>query len=87
MEHAIKHTDAIEQAKFMLLPPEQRDLMIWMNGRETNGAVAEALRDIAELKPIVERHDFWFKVGAIVVGIITFLGPLMFYGLTKAFGG
>jgi len=43
----IIHTDALQQARFAALTPEQQMLEIWLNTNETNGHVADAQRDIA----------------------------------------
>ena len=94
MVKEVKHTDAIEQAKFLALSPEQQALMIWLNGNETNGAVADALRDIAALALNIQKHDarltaleHWQIKAASVIGASIIAAPFFFYGLTKALGG
>ena len=42
MVEGLKHTSAAEQEEFVALPQATQLLRIWLNGKETNGAVAEA---------------------------------------------
>ena len=77
MDEAISHTSFAEQQAFLALTPEQQNLRIYLNGKETNGKLAEAVRDIAELRPMVRRHDFAFKVAAVVFGAIIAIGPFI----------
>ena len=51
----IKHTDAFSQARFVALTQEQQMLEIWLNTRETNGHVATALSQIADLEKAREK--------------------------------
>ena len=53
LSEGVKHTDAAQQARFAQLTQEQQLLEIWLNGRETNGHVADAMRDIAVLKETI----------------------------------
>lgn len=46
-EGEFKHTDAAEQEAFLGKTQASQLLEIWLNGRETNGHVAEAFRQIA----------------------------------------
>jgi hypothetical protein len=45
----LHHVDAEELRRFRALATEEKLEEIFLNGRETNGAVADALRDIARL--------------------------------------
>jgi hypothetical protein len=46
----VTHTDAHDLARFEALTIPEQLREIWLNGRETNGNVADALRDIADIK-------------------------------------
>ena len=46
----IKHTDAEQQARFAALTTDQKLLEVWLNTRETNGAVAQAFHDIETVR-------------------------------------
>lgn len=81
MTDGVKHVDAAEQADFETKTVSEKLLLIWLNGRETNGAVAEVKRDIAVMRPKVERHDFAFKVAAVAFGLIIAAGPFIVWGL------
>ena len=50
-----KHTDAAEWDRFMALPQPAQWAEIWMNTRETNGHVAEAFKQIADLTKEVQK--------------------------------
>jgi hypothetical protein len=50
MMSGLDHTDARDQARFRALPTEEQMLEIWLNTRETNGHVAETMRDVHELQ-------------------------------------
>ena len=96
-----KHTDAVEQAKFLASPPDQRELEIWLNGRETNGAVGDALRDIAALQDHLTKHDGkfeqhdermtalekWQIKAAAIIGAAIVVGPAFFWLLSAILGG
>ena len=82
MADEIIHTSWAAQREFLDLSPEQQNLKIWMSSQETNGKVAQAMRDIAELTPLVKRHDFVFKVAALAFAAIIASGPFII-----AFGG
>ena len=41
-----RHTDAAEMESFLAKPQSAQLLEIWLNGRETNGHVAELRRDL-----------------------------------------
>lgn len=86
MPDTIKHTSWAEHESFLALPPASQNLMIYMASKETNGALAEVIRDIAEMKPIVKRHDFVFRVVAIAFGAIIAIGPFILWGLTTLEG-
>lgn len=51
----IKHTDAIQLARFNAMTADEQIREIWLNTRETNGHVAEAMRDIAHLEELREK--------------------------------
>ena len=73
------HTDAIEQAKFLALTQDEQLLQIWLNGRETNGNVAEAFRQIKDnlnAVPADQHRMMWFAFRAFCV-----LGPLSYAAL------
>lgn len=75
----VQHTDARELAAFEALGVDAKLREIWLNGRETNGKVAEAMRDIAAIQPVVQRHDFWFRVAAVAVAALVAIGPAVFW--------
>lgn len=87
----IKHTDAYEQARFVALTSEQQMLEIWLNTRETNGHVADAMRDIAELKefrdedlkPWMSGVDRKFIAAAAVIAFILAIAPVVFFVLNQ----
>lgn len=81
MADGVKHVDAAEQAAFQRKNTDEKLLEIWLNGRETNGSVAEVRKEIAVMRPKVERHDFAFKVAVVVFGFIIAAGPFIVYGL------
>lgn len=91
LSNEIKHTDAAQQARFVSLTPEQQSLEIWLNTRETNGAVADAKRDIAaleafrdhELKPWMSSVDKRLNGAAAVIGFILVIAPFVFFALNK----
>lgn len=45
----VKHTDADELRRFRALTTEEKLEEIFLNGRETNGGLADAIREIARL--------------------------------------
>lgn len=47
MPDGLKHTDAFDMELFLSKPVSAQLLEIWLNGRETNGSIAEAKRDIS----------------------------------------
>ena len=81
MPGEVPHTSWAEQQEFLALPPASQNLMIYMSSKETNGKLAEAIKDIARLKPMVQRHDFAFKVAALVFGGVIAAGPFIVWGL------
>lgn len=90
MTGGIAHTDAVEQAKFLALKPDEQLLQIWLNGRETNGSVADAVRDIAALKDKQEIHDARlikletrYAIAAAVLAFILVVAPFLFWGLDR----
>ena len=90
LSNEIKHTDAMQQAQFVQLTPEQQSLEIWLNTRETNGHVADAKRDIAaleafrdnELKPWMASVDRKLAGAATVIAFILAAAPFVFFALT-----
>lgn len=91
LSNEIKHTDAEEQARFIALSPERQSLEIWLNTRETNGHVADAITDIAALKTWREKELMpWMAsvdkrlIGAAAVfAFILIMAPFVFAGLMK----
>lgn len=88
MVDEVTHTDARELAEFEALPVAAKLREIWLNGRETNGKVAEAVRDIAEVQARQETHaarisrtEHWQIRAAAVGAAAIVLGPLVFTGL------
>ena len=83
------HVAAHEQAAFMRKSADEKMLEIWLNGRETNGNVATAIRDIRELKrlePRVATIERWqIRVMAVVAAAL-FSGPGVFWLLSQKFG-
>lgn len=53
----VEHTSFDDQQAFLRLPVEQQNLKIWLNGNETNGKVAEALRRISKAEQAIVTHD------------------------------
>lgn len=82
---SLEHTDAIQQARFKALSPDDQLMEIWLNTRETNGHVADAVRDIselrqfrdAELKPWMTTVDRRFLVLTTVGSVVMFLVPIV----------
>ena len=82
------HTDAAEQRRFLAMPQQEQLLEIFLNGRETNGHVADLYewkeeRDAKDvvIEAKVEAHDRW--IGRLV-GIGLFIlgaAPFVFFGL------
>ena len=81
MVDEIKHTDAVEQARFAAQTMEQQMLDIWLNTRETNGHVAAVIRELNDLKPKVARHERLFYVAAAIVTALVAGGPFIFWAL------
>ena len=89
MDRDVKHTDAREQATFVSLTPEQQMLEIWLNTRETNGHVADAMIAIAEindwrekeLKPWMAWVDKRLIAAGAVIAFILAAAPFVFYAL------
>lgn len=76
MTDEVTHTDARELAQFEALAVDAKLREIWLNGRETNGKVAEVWARQQRIIPVVERHEFWFKVMGVAVGILTIALPV-----------
>src|SRR5512146_1005253 len=49
-DYEVKHTTYEEEQAFLRLSPEQQNLKIFISSKETNGSVALALRQVAELR-------------------------------------
>ena len=89
------HTSYDEQQDFLALSPAQQNLKIYLNGRETNGNVAEALRRIGKLEEArisdqqrADLHDARlgrletrYAVAAGVLAAILTGAPILFWGL------
>jgi len=73
----IVHTTFAEQQAFLALPMEQQNLRIYMSSKETNGELAAVKRELAEMAPIVRRHDFAFKIAALAFAAIIAAGPFI----------
>ena len=100
MADEVVHTDAAEQERFLSLPLGKKLLEIHINGRETNGSVAEALRRIAKLEGLAVVHEgrmdthegrmeaveHWQIKAAAIIGAAIFAGPGFFFLLGKAWG-
>ena len=81
----VQHTDARELAAFELLPVEAKLREIWLNGRETNGRVGDAMRDIAEAQATaivtqerVGKLETWQIRTAAIVGAALVAVPIVF---------
>lgn len=86
MVEDVKHVDASEMAAFLKKPADEKLLEIWLNGRETNGSVADAKRDIAklqELEPRVAAVEKWVIRVSAVAAVILAASPFVF----KLIGG
>jgi len=84
------HTDFVDQAKFMALKPDEQLLQIWLNGRETNGSVADAIRDIEVVRAQASVHDarlgkleLRYAVAGGVLAAILIAAPFLFWGLDR----
>lgn len=90
----ITHTDAGEQTRFALLTTDQKLLEIFLNGRETNGHVADVMERTAalerfreaELKPWMQGVDRKMIAWGAIVAAILFLAPFVFAVLLKYLG-
>ena len=78
---AAEHTDWEAQRAFLGLPPDQQLLQIWMNGRETNGHVSEAVERISTLEQSARERERRlstvekFVIGVSAVGAFLVLAP------------
>ena len=87
----LQHTDARELAIFEALPTDQKLREIWLNGKETNGHVAQAMRDIEgikdwrdeELKPWMSGVDKKLIGAGAVVFFILGAAPIVFFVLNN----
>jgi mevalonate pyrophosphate decarboxylase len=80
---SVEHTDFDEQRAFIALSGDDKLLRIWLNGRETNGKVADVMRDMEEMRPKVQRHDRWM-IGVTAIGAVSIaLAPFVFFILGK----
>ena len=88
------HADFDAQRAFLALSQQDQLLQIWLNGRETNGKVADVIREMTEVKrdlddnvrPKVERHDRLMAVAAGIIVVIMGAAPFVFWGLDKIIG-
>ena len=87
----VKHTAAADERRFEALPVDAKLKEIWLNGRETNGHVADALRDISKMNEWrTETVEPWMKsvdkrligAAAIIVFILT-AAPFVFFILSQ----
>ena len=82
----VKHTAAHELAAFEALTIPEQLRAIWLNGNETNGQVAHALRDIAEieqwreatLQPWMQTIDRKVWQAGAVGAFLLVMAPLVF---------
>ena len=89
-----EHTDFRAQRDFLALSQQDQLLQIWLNGRETNGKVADVIRDMAkvksdldhDIKPKVDRHDRVMAIAAGLIVVILGAAPFFFWGLDKIIG-
>lgn len=85
------HTNFEEQQEFLELSDDQKLLMIFLNGKETNGHVADVMRDVEELKsfrdkelkPWMKGVDNNFIAAGAVIGALIAIGPVVFWVLDK----
>ena len=79
----VQHTDAHELAEFekLTIPEQLRE--IWLNGRETNGHVADAMRDIGEMKPRPVKVERWQIGMAAIIAFLIAVGPAVFWLLEQ----
>lgn len=85
MADELQHTDALDLRAFEILDTDAKLREIWLNGRETNGRVAQAVRDIEEAK--VERATIasrvagiehnWTQAKAVLAFVLIFVAPVM----------
>mgnify|MGYP001594861713 CR=1 FL=1 len=92
--HSVEHTSFEEQQAFLRMSPSEQNLKIYMNGRETNGSVAEALRRIAKLEGLGVVHEgrmtaleHWQIKAAAIIAAAIIGGPLVFFLLGQILGG
>lgn len=85
-----EHKSYEAQQAFMGLPPEQRDLKIWMYVAETNGNTSEALRRIGKVEGIIVGHDSrltglerWQLRAMAIIGAAIAFGPAFFFLLDR----
>ena len=78
-----KHTDAAEQRRFLAMTTQEQLLEIFLNGRETNGHVADLTKRADEMEPVVKRHERYFIGFAAIVAAIIFGAPFLFWGLEQ----
>ena len=90
----VQHASFEEQQALLILSPAKQNLKIYLNGKETNGSVAEALRRIAKLEGGQVAHDdrlkkleHWQIAAASIIGAAIILGPAFFWKLGQWIGG
>ena len=88
------HTDADRLAKFEAGSDADKLREIWLNGNETNGSVAEALRRIAKLEGNQVAHDnrltqleHWQIKAMAIIAAAILAGPAFFWWLGQLTGG
>ena len=89
-EVKIQHTSYQEQVDFLRLSPDQQNLKIFMSSKETNGKIAQAMRDIADIQRKQDNHDrriirleHWQIGAAAVIAAAIFVGPIVFWALAQ----
>lgn len=77
----VQHTDAGAQARFASLTIEQQLLDIWLNTRETNGAVATVMTRLDHIEPMVNKHERYTYLVAALFGLLIVGAPFLLYVL------
>lgn len=86
----IAHVSYQEQAEFLAQTPAQQNLRIYLNGKETNGAVAAAIKDIAVIQALTAIHDNrlttlerWQLKAAAIIAAAILAAPGFFFLLAR----
>ncbi|MDE3097422.1 MAG: hypothetical protein KGK07_15665 [Chloroflexota bacterium] len=90
MDNEILHTSYDEQQAFLQLSPDQQNLKIFLSSKETNGKIARAIRDIANIERRQADHDrrivrleHWQIAAAAIISAAIILGPVVFWALAQ----